>query len=97
MFDPTSRYYALAQATFVAPDGRAIAYTRRRFLPRLADLQVVAEIALIQGDRLDLVAARLLGDPEQFWRVCDANTALNPFDLAQENVVQVATPQLPPR
>ena len=35
------------------------------------------------GDRLDLITARTLGDPEQFWRICDANDALDPDDLAE--------------
>jgi hypothetical protein len=34
-----------------------------------------------QEDRLDLIAARILGDPEQFWRVCDANNAMDPLEL----------------
>lgn len=97
MFDPSSRYYALETATHLAEDGREIAYKRRRFLPRADELKVVAEITLVQGDRLDLIAARLLGDPLQFWRVCDANTALNPFDLGARtgSLVLVAAPQLP--
>ena len=36
---------------------------------------------MAQGDRLDLITARTLGDPEQFWRVCDANDALDPAEL----------------
>ena len=33
---------------------------------------------------LDLIVeitARTLGDPEQYWRVCDANDAMNPAEL----------------
>jgi hypothetical protein len=99
MFDPSSRYYTLETATHVADDGREVAYKRRRFLPRADELKVVAEITLSQGDRLDLLAARLLGDPEQFWRICDANTTLDPLALAAEpgRVVLVAAPQLPAR
>lgn len=99
MFDPQSRYFTLATATHITEDGREVAYKRRRFLPRDDELKVVAEITLAQGDRLDLLAARLLGDPEQFWRICDANASLNPFELAAEpgRVVLVAAPQLPGR
>ena len=99
MFEATSRYYNLDTATFVSADGREIAYKRRRFLPQASELTVVAELTLVQGDRLDLIAARMLGDAEQFWRVCDANLALNPLALAAEpgSVIQVATPQLPGR
>ena len=32
-FQPTSRYYNLETAQFATPDGRVLAYKRRRFLP----------------------------------------------------------------
>jgi hypothetical protein len=35
----------------------------------------------MQGERLDNITARYLGDPLQFWRVCDANGAMNPSEL----------------
>ena len=33
------------------------------------------------GDRLDQVTARFLNDPTQFWRIADANNALQPEEL----------------
>ena len=81
MFEPTSRYARLETATFTAADGRAIAYKRRRFLPRGEEMPLLVEVIVSQSDRLDLITARTLGDPEQFWRVCDANNAMNPTDL----------------
>jgi hypothetical protein len=84
MFESTSRYYVLETATFTSPDGRVIAYKRRRFLPRGADLPLLVEVTVADGDRLDLITARTLGVPEQFWRVCDANDAMNPPDLTAE-------------
>lgn len=84
MFDHTSRYYNLATAHFVAPDGEAVPYKTRRFLPRGASMPLLAEATVRAGDRLDLITARTLGDPEQFWRVADANEAMNPFDLTAE-------------
>ena len=33
------------------------------------------------GDRADLVAARALGDPTQFWQLCDANGAFDADEL----------------
>jgi hypothetical protein len=84
MFEHTSRYYPLETATFTAPDGRRIAYKRRRFLPRGEEMQLLVEVTVTQGDRLDLITARTLEDPEQFWRVCDANNAMNPVELTAE-------------
>ena len=36
-----------------------------------------------QGDRLDLIAAKYLGDPLIFWLICDANGAIDPNDLVR--------------
>lgn len=84
MFDPTSRYFPLETAILTTPDGRSIAYKRRRFLPRSEDLPLLAEAAVAQGERLDLFTARALGDPLQFWRICDANDAMDPLELVTE-------------
>jgi hypothetical protein len=81
MFDPTSRYYSIDTATLTLRDGRGVPYKRRRFLPRGESLLVLAELSAAQGERLDLLTARTLGDPEQFWRICDANNAMYPPDL----------------
>jgi hypothetical protein len=42
------------------------------------------EHVVVQGDRLDNITARYLSDPEQFWRVCDANAAMRPDELTEE-------------
>jgi hypothetical protein len=84
VFEPTSRYFTLETATLTDADGRVIAYKRRRFLPQPESLPVLVEVAVVPGDRLDLIAARTLGDPEQFWRLADANGAMSPSDLAGE-------------
>jgi hypothetical protein len=96
MFDSTSRYYALKTATYTTADGREITYVRRRFLPRGEDLPLLVAVTVTDGDRLDLITARTLGDPEQFWRVADANNAMNPFDLTSEpgETIRVAVPQV---
>jgi len=84
MFESSSRYYHLETAVHTMPDGRTVAYKRRRFLPRGEELDLLVEVEVTEGDRLDLITARALGDPEIFWRVCDANDAMNPSDLAAE-------------
>lgn len=95
MFDPKSRYYATETATFVTAEGRMIAYKRRRFVPASGAALVLGEVMPGAGERLDLLTARTLGDPEAFWRVCDANDALSPFDLLdeRERAVRIPTPQ----
>lgn len=87
MFPVTSRYYNIEIATFDLPDGRTVSYLRRRFLPDGTKAVILAEHIVTQGDRLDNVTARYLGDPEQFWLVCDANTAMRPDDLTAESAI----------
>lgn len=95
MLDPNSRYATLETATLKLADGRVAVYLRRRFLPSSEAMKLLAEVPVTQGDRLDLLTHRTLGDPEQFWRVCDANDAMNPFELMAEEgtVVRVAMPE----
>jgi hypothetical protein len=95
MFEPGSRYYSLETATLTTSDGRVVAYQRRRFLPRAESLPLLVEVVVAQGERLDLLTARALGDPEQFWRVCDANDGTRPDDLTAEpgRVLRIPRPE----
>ena len=83
MFEHTSRYYGIEQALHTLPDGREVAYVRRRFAPPGSSHALLAEVRVVQGDRLDLVTARTLGDPLQSWRVADANDAMDPPELVR--------------
>jgi len=82
-FPPTSRYYGIETARFTRADGRELVYLRRRLLPQRERFVVVQEHAVVAGDRLDNLAARYLGDPEQAHRICDANAALRPAALTE--------------
>lgn len=92
MFEYTSRYYNLETAQYTTIDGLKIAYKRRRFLPQGSSMLLGAEVAVTKDDRLDLIAAQTLGDPEQFWQVCDINNTMNPAELLAEPVQQVQIP-----
>lgn len=96
MFTSTSRYTTLETATHTTPDGREITYVRRRFLPQGQNQALLVEVEVTASDRLDLIAQRTLGDPEQFWRIADANNAMNPADLTAKpgETVRVALPQV---
>ena len=84
MFPRTSRYFDIEIAKYVTADQREIAYLRRRFLPSSAGATILAEHQVEEGDRLDNVTAKYLGDPEQFWRLCDVNDAMRPDELTEE-------------
>lgn len=82
VFAPTSRYAALPLAK-VEIDGEVHLYVRRRFLPQPESLSILGEHQVVHGERLDHIAARYFGDPELFWRVCDANRTLRPEELTE--------------
>jgi len=84
MFPRTSRYYNIEVVKLVTSDQREIVYLRRRFLPNSSNAVIIAEHSVEEGDRLDNVTARYLGDPEQFWQVCDVNDATRPEELTEE-------------
>jgi nucleoid-associated protein YgaU len=94
MFDPASRYYEIENAVITGPDGREIPFKRRRFLPQGEAMLTLVEVTVVEGDRLDQIAARTLGDPEHFWRVADANNTLDPMALAEPGArLRVPVPQ----
>lgn len=84
LFPPTSRYAAIDTAKIDLPDGRTILYLKRRFVPPPEKFSLMREHVVTEGDRLDNVTAKHIGDPEQFWRVCDANRAMRPDELTEE-------------
>ncbi len=82
LFTATSRYYGLGTAT-LTHNGVPVAYVLRRFVPQPERFQLLQEYTVTQGDRLDNIAAKFLGDPTLFWRLCDANRAMRPWELTQ--------------
>ena len=96
MFDSTSRYYSKETSIYTTSDGQEITYVKRRFLPQGEDRPLLIETTVNASDRLDLITGRTLGNPQQFWRVADANNAMNPFDLVSEPgmMIRIAIPQV---
>lgn len=98
MFQPTSRYHDVETVEMTVRDSRGeprvVSYKRRRFVPPGATMTTLAEHTVAQGDRLDNLAARYVGDPEQFWRICDDNNVLRPEELTEEigRIVRIGLP-----
>jgi hypothetical protein len=83
MFPITSRYYNTATTEIETADGRKIVYLRRRFVPPPGRFELLVEHSVAEGERVDSITAQYLGDPEQFWRLCDANNAISPEELIE--------------
>lgn len=83
VFSPTSRYFSTPTATWETADGDILVYLRRRFVPQPERLALLHEHVVALGERLDNIAAQELDDAEQFWRICDANRALQPDELTE--------------
>lgn len=83
-FPPTSRYHGIETATMEIEDGEIIIYLKRRFVPQPARFSLLQEHTITEGDRLDNITNQYLGDPEQFWQICDANNVLHPDELTEK-------------
>jgi hypothetical protein len=87
MFDPRSRYASIAtgELELAGPGGsRTVRYVRRRFIPDDPGSVLIVEHQVKQGERLDNITALYLGDPTQFWRLCDVNGVLGPDEVTRE-------------
>lgn len=93
---PTSRYVGLETGVHTLPDGREVVYLRRRFCPPPEQLIPAGTHRVVTGERLDMIAARQIGDAEQWWQIVDANRAMVPDSLVVEpgRVLVIALPDL---
>lgn len=96
-FPTDSRYYASSTLTYTDPSGNMVSYLARRIVPQpgAPNYSTVATHTVKQGDRLDMIAAKYLGDPLMFWLICDANGAIRPNELMETpgKVLNITTPQ----
>ena len=96
MLASNSRYTKLRtltlQVTDKTGDTQNITYLERRFLPSPEDLTTLVQHTVAQGERLDNIAYKYLGDATLFWRLCDANNVFKPEELTAEagEAIQIA-------
>jgi len=89
LYPPNSRYAGVETKQLTLEDGRTVTYLKRRFVPMPERFQTIKLHVVQQGERLDGIAARELGDPLLFWRLCDANRALRPDELIEDTGTQL--------
>ena len=81
-FPPTSRYAEVSVDAWDPGTGEpAVPFLRRRLCARPDRFALLYEVRLVEGDRRDVLGARHVGDAELWWRLADANGALDPRDL----------------
>lgn len=82
-FPPTSRYHGIETNTLETSTGQPKVYLKRRFVPPPENFALLQVHTVVQGDRIDNLAHQYLGDPEQYWRICDANSTMRPSELTE--------------
>jgi nucleoid-associated protein YgaU len=94
-FSSTSRYYGTETTSLETDKGETVIYLRRRFVPQTDRFSVISQHTVKQGERLDNITNQYLGDPEQFWRICDANGALDPDELTERagHYIKITLPE----
>jgi hypothetical protein len=96
-FPTDSRYHGFGVQQYIAPNGQVIPYLTRRIVPQpgAPNYAIINQYVVKQGDRLDLIAAKFLGDPLMAWLICDANGAMKPQDLIATpgRVLAITLPQ----
>jgi nucleoid-associated protein YgaU len=81
---PGSRYYGAQARQLTLPDGTPVMYLARRIIPQAATYTATQSYVIVDGDRLDNLANRFLGDPLLYWMICDANSATDPDQLTAQ-------------
>ena len=76
--NPSSRYYGSAVEQFTLAERHAGHVPGAADHPAGLDLPTTQTYVIADGDRLDNLAARFLGDPLLYWMICDANGAHRP-------------------
>jgi hypothetical protein len=96
-FPPDSRYHGFSLQQYTGPDRQTIPYLARRIVPQpgAPNYATINQYTVQQNDRLDLIAAKFLGDPLMAWLLCDANGAMSPDELVATpgDTISITTPQ----
>jgi len=83
-FPANSRYAGSETAEWTRADGQSVRYVKRRFIPPAENFATLQEHRLVEHDRLDNIASQYFSDPQLYWRICDANGAMNPADMTAQ-------------
>ncbi len=90
--NPSSRYYGAQIKSYTLPNGTPVNYLARRIVPRASTYTSVQNYVIVDGDRLDNLANKFLGNPILYWMVCDANTVTDPDELTAQVGTTIVVP-----
>lgn len=95
LFTPTSRYSGSETAEWTKVNGQKVLFVKRRFIPKPENFATLQEHLIEENDRVDNLAAHYFSDPQLYWRLCDANGAMNPDDLtaASGRSIRITLPE----
>lgn len=85
--NPTSRYYGFTVNILTRDNGQKVAYLQRRIIPQPEIYSNTLNYTVVEGDRLDNLASKFLGDPLLYWMICDANGAVDPDELTSPSQI----------
>jgi hypothetical protein len=79
-----SRYEKVPTAVIVTPGGGPVRYLLARRIPETA---AVLGHRVVGGERLDHISWQHFRDAERFWRIGDANLAMDPDALLEPGAI----------
>lgn len=92
----SSRYHDAGIGVYVQDDGTEVRYVKRRLLPPLQHDDDATDDTFTHtvgsGERVDHLGQQYFGDPDQWWRIADANPVLDPAELTAEPGARIAVP-----
>jgi hypothetical protein len=86
VFSATSRYRALAQYIVEDHRGRKVSVVP---VPADPGEGLLGIHVLLQGQRLDYLAALYLSDPAAFWRICERNEVMLAEALTEAPEIEI--------
>lgn len=81
MFFKGSRYERVPAKDYETAEGRVIRYKALRRIPKTPGL---TKHVVDEGERLDHISFDAYRDPERFWRIADANLAVDAHELTDD-------------
>ena len=90
MFDADSRYRDVGTYRVTDRRGREVTVVG---VPRHAARPALGVHMMRQGQRLDHLAARYLGDPAAFWLICEHADVMLPDALREAPEIEIPRPE----